>query len=269
MDQVEVEGLRIAYARTGSGPPVALAHGFVADGLSTWASQIDALSSEFTVIAWDAPGAGQSESPPEWFRAADYADCWASFLRALGFSRAHLVGLSSGSIVALALVERDPTMVSSLALVAGYAGWRGSLTEAEVDTRLLTCLRLSELPPEEFAHAMIPSMFSTAAAQTAVDGFAAAVRRFDPAGFRTMARMSAEADLRHVLPQIDVRTLLLYGDQDERAPLRVAEGIREGIPSAQLVVLPGVGHVSPVEAPDAVSRVLGDFLGAADAHRLR
>jgi len=43
MDLVEVEGLRIAYARTGSGPPVALAHGFVADGLSTWASQIDAL----------------------------------------------------------------------------------------------------------------------------------------------------------------------------------------------------------------------------------
>ena len=174
MDQVEVEGLRIAYARTGSGPPVALAHGFVADGLSTWASQIDALSSEFTVIAWDAPGAGQSASPPESFRAADYADCWASFLRALGFPRAHLVGLSSGAIVALALVERDPTMVSSLALVGGYAGWRGSLTEAEVDARLHTCLRVSELPPEEFARAMIPSMFSAAAAQTAVDGFAAA-----------------------------------------------------------------------------------------------
>ena len=260
MDQVEVEGLRIAYERAGTGPPVALAHGFVGDGVSTWSKQIDALSRDFTVIAWDAPGAGHSADPPETFRAADYADCWASFLGELGFTHAHLVGLSFGGIVALSLFERRPDLPSSLALVSAYAGWRGSLSEADVDARLRRCLSVSELPPEEFASAMLPSMFSAAAAESVVEAFAPSVREFSPIGFRTMAKASAEADLRHVLPEVTVPTLLLYGDQDERAPLPVAEGLRAGIPSSRLVVLPNVGHACSVEAPDEVSGVLGDFL---------
>ena len=74
-----------------------LAHGFVGDGRSTWGAQIDGLSDEFTVIAWDAPGAGGSADPPEDFAMDDYADCLAAFLRALRIERAHLVGLSFGA----------------------------------------------------------------------------------------------------------------------------------------------------------------------------
>ena len=112
---------------------------------------------------------------------------------------------------------------------------------------------------------MVPSMFSANADPSAVAGFAARVRRQSPSGFRTMARASAEADLRHVLPGITVPTLLVYGEQDVRAPLDVAEGLRSAIPSARLVVLPGVGHVCSVEAPAAVSRELGDFLRSVEA----
>jgi pimeloyl-ACP methyl ester carboxylesterase len=269
MDQVDVGGLRIAYERAGAGPAVALAHGFVGDGLSTWARQIDALSEDFTVIAWDAPGSGHSSEPPGYFRAADYADCWASLLRVLGFPQAHLVGLSFGGIVALSLLERKPDVPISLALVSAYAGWRGSLSAADVETRLRNCLRVSELAPEEFARAMVPSMFSSAAAESAVEGFAASVRHFSPVGFRTMARASADADLRHLLPDIRVPTLLLYGDRDERAPLQVAEGIQSAIPSCRLVVLPRVGHLCPVEAPEEVNRALVDFLRSASQDVVR
>lgn len=80
--RVEVGGLSIAYTRTGSGPPVVLAHGFVGDGGSTWGGQIDPLADEFTVVAWDAPGAGGSDDPPDGFGMDDYADCLAAFLRA-------------------------------------------------------------------------------------------------------------------------------------------------------------------------------------------
>ena len=260
MDQVEVEGLRIAYERAGTGPPVALAHGFVGDGVSTWSEQIDALSRDFTVIAWDAPGAGRSADPPETFRSADYADCWASFLRELGFPHAHLAGISFGGIVALSLAERSPELPASLSLVSAYAGWRGSLSEADAEARLRRCLSVSEIPPDAFVGEMMPSMFSATVPVSVVEAFAASVREFSPVGFRTMARASAEADLRHALPGITVPTLLLYGDQDARAPLHVAEGIRAGIPSARLVVLPGVGHVCSVEAPDEVNRALVDFL---------
>ena len=264
MDQAEVGGLRIAYNRAGSGPPVALAHGFVGDGLSTWSEQIEALSDDFTVVAWDAPGAGRSSDPPEWFRIADYADCLVGLLASLGLPRAHLVGLSFGGIVTLSVAERHAEVPRSLGLVSAYAGWRGSLPAEEVEARLRTCLRLSELPPQDFARALVPSMFSADAAETAVAGFAASVRRFSPAGFRAMALASAEADLRHVLPHVGVPALLVYGDQDVRAPLDVAERIRSAIPSSRLVVLPGVGHVSSVEAPAMVSRELGAFLRAVE-----
>ncbi|MCR8695144.1 hypothetical protein NWP13_21640 [Rhodococcus pyridinivorans] len=55
---VEVYGLDIAVEPTGTGPAVVLAHGFVGDAHSTWGRQIEVLSDEYTVIAWDAPGAG-------------------------------------------------------------------------------------------------------------------------------------------------------------------------------------------------------------------
>jgi pimeloyl-ACP methyl ester carboxylesterase len=51
MDQVEVEGPRIAYERAGAGPPLVLVHGFVGDGRSTWSNQIEKLSDDFTVVA--------------------------------------------------------------------------------------------------------------------------------------------------------------------------------------------------------------------------
>ena len=70
MDRVDVEGLQIAFERAGGGPAVVLVHGFVGDGPSTWGAQIEALSEDFTVVAWDGPGAGASSDPPEWFRAA-------------------------------------------------------------------------------------------------------------------------------------------------------------------------------------------------------
>lgn len=259
-DHLDVGGLRIAYERAGSGPPVALLHGFVGDGRATWMGQIETLAEDFTVVAWDAPGAGASTTPPEWFRAADYADCLVALLEELGFRRAHLVGLSFGGIVALTVAERRPEVAASLTLVDSYAGWRGSLPDEEVDARLARCLELSELEPDAFAAAMVPSMFSPSASSRVVDEFAATVRSFDPAGFRVMSHASAEADLRQVLPRIAVPTLVLQGDADTRSPLRAAEAMTAAIPMARLVVLPGVGHVSSVEAPDAVARELGGFL---------
>jgi pimeloyl-ACP methyl ester carboxylesterase len=84
MEMVEVNGLHIAYERAGSGPALVLLHGYVGDGPTTWGRQLDGLSDEFTVIAWDAPGAGRSTDPPERFGLDGYADCLAGFLKELG-----------------------------------------------------------------------------------------------------------------------------------------------------------------------------------------
>ena len=262
MEGIEVRGLQIAYERAGSGPPLLLLHGFVGDSRE-WRRQIDGLSDEFTVVAWDAPGAGRSEDPPTSFRMPDYADCLAEFISALDLERPHIAGLSFGGALALELYRRHPTVPLTLILAGAYAGWTGSLPAEVAEERLRKSLELADKSPAEFVKAMIPTLFPESTPEAVVDGFSAIMGEFHPDGFRTMARSLAEADLRDVLPKIRIPTLLVYGDRDVRASLDVAEDIRNAIPESRLVVFPGVGHMSSVQAGDELNREFRRFLRAA------
>lgn len=257
--RVEADGLEIAYERAGSGPPVVLTHGFVGDGRSTWGSQIDALADEFTVVAWDAPGAGASADPPEGFGMDGYADCLAAFLRTLRIEPANLVGQSFGAALVLAAFHRHRGLASSLTLVSGYAGWLGSLGFAEAQQRLSRSLEVSQLPPDEFAAVMAPSMFSPSVKDEVITDFVDSVRAFRRGGFQAMARASFE-DQSHVLPEVDVPMLLLFADHDVRARVPVGEAMHAAVPQSELVVLHGPGHISSVEAADQVTGELRRFL---------
>jgi pimeloyl-ACP methyl ester carboxylesterase len=79
------------------------------------------------VVAWDAPGAGRSSDPPEGFGLDGYADCLAGFVDRLDLGRPHVLGLSFGGILALALYGRHPAVTRSPVLASAYAGWGGSL----------------------------------------------------------------------------------------------------------------------------------------------
>lgn len=83
-----------------------------------------------------------------------------------------------------------------------------------------------------------------------------------PGGYRAMAHSMAEADLSDVLPQIRVPTLLLYGEMDERSPLHIAKDLHAQIPTAELAVIPGVGHLANVEAPAAFNAEVRRFVRA-------
>jgi alpha-beta hydrolase superfamily lysophospholipase len=89
MEHVEIRGLRIAFERTDSGPPLVLLHGGLSDGRE-WRRQLDGLVADFTLVAWDAPGCGRSSDPPGSFRMPDYADCLAQFIDVLGLDRPHV-----------------------------------------------------------------------------------------------------------------------------------------------------------------------------------
>lgn len=258
--EIEVGGLRIAYERAGQGPPLVLVHGYVGDGTGTWQRQIDALSDEFTVVAWDGPGAGKSSDPPESFRMPDYADCLAGFIEALELERPHVGGLSFGGGLAMEFYRRHPTIPRSLILAGAYAGWAGSLPPEVVQQRLTQALSLADMPSERLVSEVIPTMFSRSAPAVMVEDFATKISAFHPVGFRAMALAFAEADLRDVLPLIEIPTLLLYGDEDVRAPLDVADAIHESIPGSKLVVLTGVGHISTVEAADRFNNEVRAFL---------
>jgi len=259
MDEIEVAGLRITFERVGEGPPLVLLHGILGDS-RVWRRQLDELQDEFTVVAWDAPGCGRSSDPPETFRLPEYADCLAGFVDALDLGRPHVLGLSLGGVLALELYRRHPTLPMTLVLAAAYAGWAGSLPAEVVEQRLAQGLREADLPPDRWVPGWIPGLLTESAPPEMVDEVVAMMSEFHPAGYRAMAYAMAEADLRDVLPLIDVPTLLLWGDADRRSPLSVGENLQAKIPASRLVVLPGVGHLSNVEAAAQFDAQVRTFL---------
>ncbi len=93
-------------------------------------------------------------------------------------------------------------------------------------------------------------MFTEGASQELLDEMSAIISDFHPLGFRLMAKSLANTDTTSLLPEIESPTLLLWGDNDRRSPLSIAEQLRDAIPDAELAVINNAGHVSNMEQPD-------------------
>jgi len=260
VEVVTAHGLDIAYERAGSGPPLVFVHAAASDS-RMWRPQTAALSDEFTVIAWDEPGAGRSADVPAGFQLGDYAGCLAALIEALGLGPAHVAGLSWGGTVALELHRRHPGVVSTLILADTYAGWKGSLPEAEVRARVAGVREMLAAGEERF-DPTLPGLFAgdpPAEFVPLMEAMAADVR---PDSMRTAASPMAETDLRDFLPMVSVPTLLIWGESDGRSPLSVARQFEEAIPDARLVVIPGAAHMTNLEQPDAFNEAVREFCRA-------
>ena len=261
MDRIEVDGLRIAYQEAGSGPPVLLLHGALVDGRS-WTRLVDRLSDEFRVVAWDAPGCGASSDPPRDFDLDGYVRVAAGLIEALDLGPCHVGGLSFGSMLALALYGSRPDLIASLLLVSAYAGWGGSLPPHEVTERRARAERNAHRPPGEWVDDFLVTLFDDSTPDDVVADTRSLILDVRPEGMLPMLNV-AEADLRGVLPGIDVPTLLVYGEADRRSPPQVAEELASAIGGSRIVFVPGVGHEVAAEAPDALEREARAFLRQA------
>ena len=260
MEHVDVDGLRIAYTRAGSGPSLVMVHGAPADSRS-WQWMVSDLSSDHTVVAWDVPGFGQSSDIDDTWRAAHFADALAAFIAALGLERPHVVGHSFGTMVALSLVERRPALPGSLVLIGGYAGWAGSLHSAEVARRLEMFLAMAELG-DAFDPKSFPGLFTDLIPVDRDAELVAMMREnIRPATIRAAGYTGAETDLRPVLHAVGVPTLILHGEADARSPLAIAEALHATIPTSRLVVLPKLGHACLAEDPRGVAASIRRFVG--------
>lgn len=254
--RVRVGGLDVAYDRVGSGPPLVLVHGAAGDARE-WRRQIDRLSDDFTVIAWDEPGAGRSSGVPADFGLAGYAVALAGLVETLG-ARAHVCGLSWGGTVTLELYRRRPDLVATLVLCDTYAGWKGSLPEEQLRARVAGVERMLAAPAEKFQPAF-PGLFAGEPPREVIELLDAVAIDVRPESVRVVLAAMAEADLRDVLPGIAVPTLLIWGALDVRSPLSVAREFARAIPQAQLVVIPGAGHMSNLERPDEFNAAIRAF----------
>jgi pimeloyl-ACP methyl ester carboxylesterase len=252
---VAVNGLEVAYRRAGDGPPLVLLHGAASDG-RLWQPQLEGLADEFTVVAWDEPGAGESSDIPTDFDLPGYADCLAALIEHLELGAAHVAGLSWGGTVALELYRRRPELVATLVMIDSYAGWKGSLPEEEVRARVEGTRQALAAPSFD---PTLPGLFAgdpPAEFLSLLEEVGAAVR---PHTFKVQLSVMAEADLNDVLPTIAVPTLLVWGELDARSPLAVAHQFERAIPNASLVVIPECGHVSNLEQPDQVNAAVREF----------
>jgi pimeloyl-ACP methyl ester carboxylesterase len=259
MDVVEVAGLHIAFERTGAGPGLLLLHGAVCDS-RVWRHELQAFADDFTVVAWDAPGCGRSSDPPDHFRMPDYARCLGGFVDALGLSPVHVLGHSWGSALALELYRQQPSVVRSLVLAGAYAGWAGSLRPEEVAARVQFACEVADQLPGGFDPTSMRGLFSKAMPADRAAELQAIMSEIRPIGTRVMAYSLADADLRDVLPRIDVPTLLLYGDADERSPVSVARSLHAAIPDSRLTIMAGLGHESFLESAATFAAEVRDFL---------
>lgn len=254
---VEAGGLKITYQRVGKGPPLVFVHGAAADS-RMWQPQLAGLADEFTVVAWDEPGAGRSSDIPAGFGLAGFAGALAALLQALEVGPAHIAGLSWGGTVLLELYRRHPELVANLIMIDSYAGWKGSLPADEVRARVAGARTMLAAPDEEFDPAL-PGLFSDDPPAKFVPLLAAMDADVRPATLGQELAIMAETDLSDLLPYIAVPTLLIWGRDDARSPLIVARKFQEAIPDSTLVVIEGAGHFSNLERPERVNDAVREF----------
>jgi pimeloyl-ACP methyl ester carboxylesterase len=264
VESVDVDGLRIAYERQGTGPPLVLLHGLPGNR-RLWRPQLDGLSDEFTVVAWDAPGNGESSDPVPPADLTGVARVLRGFVAALELGRPHVLGLSWGGGLALELARIEPVLPRSLVLASAYAGWAGSLPADEVARRVDAYERAARSDPVASLRSFAPGYFSPSAPPELFEEAVSMLADYHPEPFAALARSFGETDLGPMLGSIGVPTLVLSGGADVRAPLPVARALHDAIPGSELVVLAGVGHVGNLEAPDRFDDAVRRFLRTVPA----
>lgn len=244
-------------------PTLLLIHGFPQDH-TLWSSTAEALGDAAEVIAPDLRGFGADRRPvPEVMTMEAYAADLKQLLDERGVEQVVLCGLSMGGYVALAFRAKWPERVRGLVL----CNTRATADTAEGRTaRTETAATALEKGVALIARGMMPKLLSSnsrAAAPELALAVEAMMARQRPQAVAAAARgMAQRPDRTAMLPSITVPTLIVTGDRDELMPLPTSEAMHQAIRGSELVVLPGVAHLSNLEAPEPFQASLRRFLAS-------
>lgn len=265
-EAVERRVAGVAARIEGRGTPVLLLHG-IGGCAASFAEQQGRLDG-FTTIAWDAPGYGDSVDLPA-DRSAEPADRYAraavDLLQGLGHSRAHVVGVSWGGVIATRMALRYPEMMRSLTLVDSS---RGSGRTATGRVGMLRRVdELAQLGGDAFARSRGPNLLAPDAPVAVVDRVIATMARVRLTGYQGAAEMMAATDHSADLRRITAPTLVLVGEHDRVTGVPESEALAGGIPGARFVIVPGGGHAVHQENPSAFNAELCRFLTEVERER--
>lgn len=247
------------------GPPLLLIHGSGASG-ACWGPVAGSLVGRHHVIRVDLPGCGQSPPAPS-YDVPEQAGRVAVLLDDLGLRHVSLVGHSSGGYVATALAEQRPDLVGSLALISTGPSLDALLRQPFI-LRALLAPPLGPLLWPRRSDAMIRKGISaTTARPVDIPGDAIAdLKNITYRTFRKVLRRNAayvaERSAPERLADLDVPVLVIFGAADPRYEPSSAHQY-DAVPNARVEMLPGVGHVPILEAPEKTSELLLGFTAAA------
>ena len=254
------DGLRIAYAESGSGPPLVFVRGWISHLESLWGDPlfrrfIEALHARHLVIRYDARGNGLSDRPSRAPTLNDLVLDLEAVVEHLGLKRAILYATAFGGPIAVAYAVRHPEHVDRMVLSGTFA--RGSAITSPMRQRVTT-LALRYFP--EMAFLLLGHV-------TQPEGQPSGYRRPElvhkmiaPDVAAQLYKLAFGLDLRDMLKQVVTPTLVLHRRDSQSIPLHQGREVASLIPGAKLVVLDGAPHNDwegdTSEVIDAVSAFL-------------
>ncbi len=264
-----IDGVPIRYVRAGQGPPLVLVHGF-GSSLYTWADVLPELARSHDVVALDLPGFGGSGLPKA-LSFEHLPGAVVGLMDRLGLERASLAGNSLGGATVAWIAATQPRRVERLVLIDA-AGFQLNASERPLLVRLLALPGASLLQRLPLRRAIV----RTALRQTFADPsrisdedldeyVAPALRPEVGEAALVLARYQGPGPdaLRALLGRVRAPTLVVWGREDRWIPLEHAERFHQALPGSRLVVLDGAGHLPQEERPDALLRLLHEFLDPA------
>ncbi len=263
--RIRCNGVELAVEDSGgSGPAVLFSHGLLYS-LRMWDAQIAALRTAFRCIAYDHRGQGLSETPAAGLDMDTLTDDVVALIDSLQTGPVHFVGMSMGGFVGMRLAARRPELVRSLALVDTSA--RPEPPEAVPRYRRMEWVA-RWLGVRPVVGRVLAIMHGESARRDPAR--AADLRRWREhllsldrvAMPRAVEGVLQREGIERLLPRIRCPTLVMVGEEDTATvPARAAE-IAAGVAGARLVRIPRAGHMSPIDAPEAVTAELRTFLAA-------
>lgn len=255
-----VGGRRTRYLEAGSGWPVVLLHAFPLNA-DMWRPQLERVPDGWRYIAPDLHGFGPGAQPPSGpVTMEDLAADVAGVLDALKIDQATIGGLSMGGYVTLAMFRAAPERFTAV-ILADTRPQADSQDAREGRLEMLALVR--EHGPGAVVEQMLPKLLGDTTRRDRPK-IELQVRRIAEANSTEAVAGAIEAimgrrDCTDLLARMSRPTLVLVGDEDTLTPPADAEAMQFLLPRSRLVILPGAGHLSSMETPDAFTSALADF----------
>lgn len=253
---LEIAGGRQAFRECGAGPVIVLLHG-IGSGSASWLEVALTLGKNARVIAWDAPGYGDStplrSMTPD---ASDYAERLRQILDALGVRRCVLVGHSLGAISATAFASGvQQQRISRLVLISPAQGYgHPSRTLQGLAVRKNRLQNLEQLGIQGMAEQRSAHMLSVAASAQAKAWVQWNMARLNPEGYRQAIALLCGDDLLRHAP-LTMPCEVHCADADSITPPDNCRALAQAL-GATFSLITGAGHASPIEQPYVVAGLL-------------